>query len=178
MRNTWSSHPLPSTTQLTRVLSYYRTAQPPTQIPTCGFRTPRKCVCFEKWRKWSKLSCKKLLPHSRNRTSRISATVQQIQPTIPWRMCWITSNTTMVSWCPKILSSANISSRRQPTILETQPQPYSPLSKNFSSLSTSTERLIHRNKPWILRIWLFTGQEISDRQFANGIAWKQSRGHS
>ena len=55
-----SSNPLSLSTQLAQERSPPRMAQPPTKISTCGSHTPRECVCYERWREWSKLLRKKL----------------------------------------------------------------------------------------------------------------------
>ena len=176
MHNTHSYHPHPSSAWITWVRSSFWTEQLPTQILTCGLRTQRERVFFMKWRECSKLLCKKSLPQSRKHTSRISATGRKIQSTTPCQTCWITSKTTTVSWCPTRSLSAKTPSRRKHTILETQSRPYFPLLKNFLSLPTSPEFCTHKTKPWISCMWFFTGWASWDWQFANVIAWQQSRG--
>ena len=122
-----------------------------------------------------KLSCKKSFPQSRNRTLWIYATGQQIQSTKTWRMFWLASKTTTVSWCPTRFFDTNTSSRRQPIILKTRSWPYYSPSKNSLSLLTSPQLFTHSFKPWISFMWIFVGQESSDCQFASGIVWQQSR---
>ena len=62
----------------------------------------------------------KILPRSRKRTLRISATARPILSMIPPRICWLASKTTTVNWYPTSSLSAKTLSRRQSTILDTQ----------------------------------------------------------
>ena len=158
MCNIWSYKTRPLPTQITRVHSSFRTAQPPTQTQTRELHKPRKCVFFVKWWESSKPPCNKSPPHLRRHILRISSIAQKTPSTTLWTTFSLTSNKNTVSWCHTNSSIVRTLSIIWRTILETQSRPYVPPLKNFFSSSTSPEHPTCNTNPWTSPTWSFKGR--------------------